>query len=181
MRRHVLIKAIALLLSWFTLSPLMLILDVRWKLLPKWLRIVLFMVSPMMLIIVAVAAIWGCDYYSEYYMQHHFVRRRVVENITGVKFPKYKLVNRGEEWKCFGRSPEHTYLFTLEFNKMPDYEFYKKLEEHFDCFEPGEYSFSVIWGNGLEAPKGESDEDDISFFIAIERDSKAFHVRVMRW
>lgn len=84
MRKHLLIKAIALLLSWLTLSPLLLILDGRWKLLPKWLRIALFVVSPMMLIIVAVAAIWGSDYYSEHYMQHHFARRKVVENITGV-------------------------------------------------------------------------------------------------
>jgi len=175
------IKGAALAASWLTLSPLLLILDGRWKLLPKWLRIVLFVVSPMMLIIVVLAAIWGSDYYSEHYMQHHFVRRKVVENITGVKFPSYKVVNRGEEWKCFGRSPEHAYDFTLEFNKMPDDEFYKKLDEHFDCFEPGEYSFSAIWGNGLEAPKGESDEDDISFSIDINRDSKTFYIRVMRW
>ncbi len=181
MRRHVLIKAIALFLSWFTLSPLMLILDGRWKLLPKWLRIVLFVLSPMMLIIMAVAAFWGYDYYSERYMQHHFVRRRVVENITGVRLPRYKVIDREEEWVCFGRSPEHTYLFTLEFNKVPDYEFYKKLDEHFDCFEPGEYSFSVIWGNGLEAPKGESNEDDISFSIDIERGLKTFQIRVGRW
>ena len=117
MKNHRLIKTIVLILSWLTLSPLLLILDGRWKLLPKWLRIALFVVSPMMLIIVAVAAIWGSDYYSEHYMQHHFARRKVVENITGVKFPRYKVVNRGEEWKCFGRSPEHTYLFTLEYNK----------------------------------------------------------------
>ena len=181
MRRHVLIKAIALLLSWLTLSPLLLILDGRWKLLPKWLRIALFVISPMMLIIVAVAAIWGSDYYSEHYMQHHFVRRRVVENITGVEFPKYNVVNRGEEWRCFGRSPEHAYDFTLEFNKMPDEEFYKKLDEHFDSFEPGKYSYSAIWGNGLEAPKGEFDEDDISFSIDINRDSKTFYIRASRW
>jgi hypothetical protein len=181
MRKHLLIKAIALLLSWLTLSPLLLILDGRWKLLPKWLRIVLFVFSPMILIMVTVAAIWCSDYYSEHYMKHHFVRRRVVENITGVQFPKYKVVNRGEEWKCFGRSPEHAYLFTLEFNKMPDEEFYKKLDEHFDCFEPGKYSYSAIWGNGLEAPKGESDEDDIGFSIDVERGSKTCHVRVWTW
>ena len=181
MRRHVLIKAIALFLSWFTLSPLMLILDGRWKLLPKWLRIVLFVVSPMMLIIVAVAAIWGCDYYSEHYMQHHFVRRRVVENITGVRLPRYKVVDRGEEWECFSRSPEHTYNFTLEFKKMPDEDFYKKLDEYFDNFEPGKYSYSAIWGNGLEVPKGESDKDDISFSIDIEKASKTFHIRVGEW
>ncbi len=54
---------------------------------------------------------------------------------------------------CFGRSQEHTYDFTLEFKKMPDEDFYKKLDEHFDCFKPGKYSYSVIWGNGLEAQR----------------------------
>lgn len=175
------LKAVALAVLWLALSPLMLILDGRWKLLPKWLRIVLFVFSPMILIIVAVAAIWCNDYYSEHYMKHHFVRRRVVENITGIEFPKYKVVNRGEEWRCFGRSPEHAYLFTLEFNKMPEEEFYNKLDEHFDCFELGEYSYSAIWGNGLEAPKGESDEDDIGFSIDVERGSKTCHVRVWTW
>jgi len=181
MRRHVLIKAIALLLSWFTLSPLMFILDGRWKLLPKWLRVVLFVLSPMMLVIMAVAAFWGYDYYSEHYIQHHFVRRMVVENITGVRLPRYKVVDRGEEWKCFSRFPEHTYDFTLEFKKMPDEDFYKKLDEHFDSFESGKYSYSAIWGNGMEAPKGESDKDDISFSIDIERGSKTFHIRVGEW
>ena len=48
-------KAVALVISWLTLSPLLLILDGRWKLLPKWLRIVLFVVSPMMLILYIIA------------------------------------------------------------------------------------------------------------------------------
>ncbi len=174
-------KAVALLASWLTLSPLLLILDGRWKLLPKWLRVVLFLVSPMMLVIMTVAAFWGYDCYSEHYMQHHFVRRRVVENITGVSFPRYKVVDRGEEWKCFSRFPEHTYDFTLEFKKMPNEDFYEKLDEHFDCFEPGKYSYSAIWGNGMEAPKGESDKDDISFSIDIERGPKTFHIRVGEW
>ena len=55
-------------------------------------------------------------------MQHHFVRHRVVENITGVSLPRYKVVDRGEEWVCFGRFPEHTYDFTLEFKKMCCYQ-----------------------------------------------------------
>ncbi len=181
MKKNALIKSIALLLSWLTLSPLLLILDGRWKLLPKWLRIVLFVLSPLVLIAVAVLVLWVYTSYPEYHMKHHFVKRGVVENITGVKFPKYKVVDYWEERICFSRYPEQGYDFTLEFNKMPDDEFYNKLDEHFDCFEPGEYSFSAIWGNGLEAPKGESDEDDISFSIHIERDSRIFHIRVMRW
>lgn len=181
MKKHKVIKFIALFISWLTLSPLLLILDGRWKLLPKWLRIVLFVLSPMMLIVVAVASIFGYLYFSEYYMQHHFVRRRVVENITGVRLPRYKVVDRGEERKCFGRFPDRTYDFTLEFKKMPDEDFYEKLGEHFDNFEPGKYSHSAIWGNGMEAPQGESDKDDINFAIDIERGSKTFRIRVGEW
>ena len=175
------LKIISLILSWATLSSLLLILDGRWKLLPKWLRIVLFVLSPLMLIIMAVAAFWGYDYYSEHYMQHHFVKRRVVENITGIRLPRYKVIDRGEEDSRIRRFPDQNYDFTLEFKKMPDEDFYKKLAEHFDCFEPGKYSFSAIWGNGMEAPKGESDKEDISFSIAIERGSKTFHIRVIGW
>ena len=175
------LKALALVVSWLTLSPLMLILDGRWKLLPKWLRIVLFVLSPMMLIVYAVAGIYGHLYYSEHYLQHHFIKRRVIENITGVRLPKYKVVNEGEMWRCFGIVPDHSYAFTLEFKRMPDEAFYKELDEHFDCFEPGKYSYSAIWGNGLKAPKGESDDDDINFSIDIERGSKTFHVSVNRW
>ena len=134
-----------------------------------------------MLIIIAVAAFWGYSYYSEHYLQHHFVKRRVVENITGVRLPRYKVVERGEGWRCFGRFPEHSYDFTLEFKSEPDEAFYEKLDEHFDCFEPGTYSYSAIWGNGLEAPKGESDKDDIGFSIEIERGSKTFQIRVAEW
>ena len=70
---------------------------------------------------------------------------------------------------------------TLEFKKMPDEDFYKKLDEHFDSFEPGKYSYSAIWDNGIEAPKVESDKDDISFSIDIERGSKTFHIKVGEW
>lgn len=175
------LESIVLAVSWLTLSPLLLILDGRWKLLPKWLRIVLFVVSPLMLIIMALVAFWGYDYYWEHYLEHHFVRRRVIENITGVRLPRYKVVDWRRTSPCFSRFYEDTYDFTLEFNKLPDDEFYKKLDEHFDCFEPRVYSFSAIWGNGLEAPKGESDEDDISFSIDIKKDSKTFHIRATRW
>ena len=171
MRKHVLIKAIALLLSWFTFSPLLLILDGPWKLLPKWLRVVLFVLSPMMLIIVVVLALIVQADYS-YYSRRHFVKSDVIENITGVSFPKYTVVERRSTWCDY---------FMLEFERMPDETFYKELDEHFDSFEPGKYSYSAIWGNGMEAPKGESDKDDISFSIDIERGSKTFHIRVGEW
>ena len=179
MRKHIIIKPIALLLSWLTISPLVLILDGHWKLLPKWLRIVLFVLSPMMLILIAVAVIWGNMNYSDFYARHHFVRPKVVENITGVRLPNYKVVEYERGPRSF--NGDYTDEFVLEFDRIPDDAFYKKLDEHFDCFEPGKYSYSAIWGNGIEAPKGESDKDDISFSVDIEKGSKTFHIRVMEW
>ena len=106
MKKHIILKSIALFISWLIFSPLLFILDGRWKLLPKWLRILLFFLSPLMLIVIAAALIICYSYYYDYYYpRHHFVRPRVVENITGVAFPKYKVV----EYR-----PSRTHLFFQE-------------------------------------------------------------------
>ena len=86
MNKHLSIKSIVLFLSWLTLSPFLLILDGRWKLLPKWLRIVLFVLSPMMLIIVVVLALLVQMDYS-YYSRRHFVKSSVIENMAIVQYP----------------------------------------------------------------------------------------------
>ncbi|MBQ6101630.1 MAG: hypothetical protein IJK36_08530 [Bacteroidales bacterium] len=52
------LKCIVLAISWLTLSPLLLIMDGRWKLLPKWLRIVLFIISPMMIVLVLIGLVY---------------------------------------------------------------------------------------------------------------------------
>ncbi len=179
MNKHVVSKSIALVLSWLTLSPLLLILDGCWKLLPKWLRILLFFLSPLMLILIVIAVILGDMYYSDFYARHHFVKPKVVENITGVRLPNYKVVKYERGPRSF--NGDYSDEFVLEFENVPDEAFYDTPKEHFDSFEPGKYSYSAIWGNGLEAPKGESDKDDIGFSINIERGSKTFHVRVMEW
>jgi len=115
---------------------------------------------------------------QEYYMKHHFVKRRVVKDITGVRFPRYKVVDCAEEWSCFKRPPEHVYVFTLEFDRMPNEEFYKRLEEHFESDEPGKYDFSASWGNGKELPKGETDKYDMIFSVSVKRYFKTFQIRV---
>jgi hypothetical protein len=178
MNKHIAFKSLALFISWLTLSPLLLILDGRWKLLPKWLRMLLFFLSPLMLIVFAVAIISCYFYYQDYYYpRHHFVRQRVVENITGVPFPKYKVVDYRQSKSRMDKSDS----FTLEFKEMPSEGFYKELEEHFNCFEPGKYSYSAIWGNGIEAPKGESDKDDGTFHVEIEKGSKTFYIEAGTW
>ena len=90
---NTLLKSIVLAASWLMLSPLFLILDGRWKLLPKWLRIMLFIASPLMLYVIVMVPI-SCyfQYWGYWYPRHHFVKPKVIENITGVRLPKYKVV-----------------------------------------------------------------------------------------
>lgn len=83
MRKHTLIKALALLLSWLTLSPLLLIMDGRWKLLPKWLRVVLLMLSPMMMVVLLVIGIIAYLGYQDYWNKHHFVTPGVIDLMYG--------------------------------------------------------------------------------------------------
>ena len=178
MKKHIILKSIALFISWLIFSPLLFILDGRWKLLPKWLRILLFFLSPLMLIVFAAAIIICYSYYYEsYYPRHHFVRPRVVENITGVAFPKYKVV----EYRPSKNRWERSDSFTLEFKEIPTEDFYKELDACFDSNEPGQYSVSAIWGNGIEAPKGESDKYDGTFLVEIEKGSKTFRIEAGTW
>ena len=199
------LKGVALGISWLTLSPLLLILDGRWKLLPKWLRVVLFLVSPMMVITYAVAAFLCNAYYWDYYYpRHHYVRPKVVENFIGMPLPRYMVVEYDRDRRSF--NGDYSDGFTLEFRKVPDDDFYNEIDKHFRQYVPNRrqldsissdaiyifspraeikdsilYTLERWWGNGVEAPKGESDSGDIIYTIMIERGSKIFYIRVMEW
>ena len=177
MKKHIVIKSIALLLSWFTLSPLLLIFDRRWKLLQKRRRMLLFFLSPLMLIVFTAILIACYLFYCEHFRVRYFVKPKVVENITGVDFPKYKVVDCRQNNSRMDKSNS----FTLEFKEMPSEDFYKELYEHFDYFEPGKYSYSTIWGNGIEAPKGVSEKHDGTFRVEIEKGSKTFYIEAGTW
>lgn len=120
------LKSIALLLSWLTFSPLLLILDGRWRLLPKWLRIVFFVLSPMMLICIILAVSFADKEAEDHFHRYHFIKPRVIERITGVRFPEYHFVDYNNG--CFCHSI-HYYNTNLEFERIPDEAFYKALEK----------------------------------------------------
>ena len=189
------LKLIILFLSWFTISPLMLILDGRWKLLPKWLRIVLFVLSPMMLVLYFVLGIMAYLSYQDYWRKHHFVRPQVIENITGVKMPKYKVVERNLSnspfdefnWKKRHRSRleawafDHTDYFVLEFKEIPDSTFFQTLRNYDFDYHDGCYNFQLNWGSSLVkdevVPKGEKGNYDYSMTVC--EGDKRFTIRVM--
>ena len=117
-------------------------------------------------------------------LQSHFVNPKVVENITSVKFPAYKVIGTVKGPRSFNGDGSDRY--TLEFKQLPNDDFYAVLDQNEDFFKWNEdgtttYSFERIWGNGLPAPKGESDNDDYNFRLKIEKGSKQFSIEVMVW
>lgn len=173
-------KYIAIVLSYLTLSPLLLILDGKWKLLSKWLRITLFILSPFMLVAGGIIVWFGvCWYQSYYYPKHHFVKPSVIENITGVKLPNYKVIeyDMGEE-QSNGYYPQK---YVLEFKNIPSEEFYQELDKKFykTLNSNGyiEYSFNDIC-NCLPHLHSECADADCGFHIKITKDSKVFYIYI---
>ena len=126
-------KRIAILLSWLALSPLFLILDGRWKLLPKWLRIVLFLVSPMMVIVYFLAIAFADFGMERYTHKCRFTNPRAVEKLTGVAFPDYKVI---EYTPKLGHGPKY-FVSLMEFDSVPNNFFYNELEKQDNCQKVG--------------------------------------------
>lgn len=195
-KQNTIVKAVVLAISWLTLSPLLLFIDGRWKLLPKWLRILLFLLSPLMLVVFLVIGIMAYFQYQDYWREHHFVRPQVIENITGVRMPKYKVIERNLHSGPFDKHREsrpyrsrleswisdYQDTFVLEFTDMPDSSFYQGLRNKGFDYRDGCYYFHLNWGSGLVkdevVPKGEKGNFDYSMTICEEE--QQFTVRVMR-
>ena len=173
----------------------MLILDGRWKLLPRWPRIILFLLSPMMLLVYLAVSIIAYFSYQDYWRKHHFVRPQVIENVTGVKMPKYKVVKRnlgsGPFDRLNGNKKHKTRIeawaldqqdtFVLEFKDDPDSTFYQSLQSNgFDKFDDC-YHFQLNWGSGLVkdevVPRGE--KGNYGYSMTICEGDKRFTIRVM--
>jgi len=108
-----------------------------------------------------------------------------IERITGVKIPKYKVVNTNEGARGFNGDYYNEYM--IEFKKMPSDELFDEIdrmieEGNKDWNKKGnQYTYSRMWGNGLPAPKGESEDDDIFFDITISRGEKTGKIRLGAW
>ncbi len=113
------------MLSWLLVSPLLLILEGRWKLLPKWLRVLLFILSPMMLIVIFLIVMIADDGFFEYVHRNRYTTPWAVKKITGVRFPHYKIVDYSSRHLWSHGPIEYTTI--LEFKEMPDDGFYKAL------------------------------------------------------
>lgn len=179
------LRWLALLLSWLTVSPLFIYLASRWKMMGKKVRISLLLVSPFMLIIYLLISVFIVLGYMDYQRKYRFADNQAIERITGVPFPELKIVN----YEKGGMS------FTGDYNDCLTLEMEEELSEatyhHLDSIiqngktdwrkRDDEYSFSLMWGNGLPAPKGEDDEEDMTFSLSMEKGSKMVVIEYGAW
>ena len=68
--------------------------------------------------------------------------------------------------------------FTFEFKTTPSDDLFDKIDKMIEggetCWEKNGdvYTFDCMWGNGIPAPKGENENDDMTFSITISRGKK---------
>ena len=177
-------KFLLLFLSWLTLSPLFLYLASNWKLIGKKVRILLFVISPLMLIIYLVVTIVVYMAYDDYNRKHRFADNDVIERITGVRFPEVSIIDYQKGGTGF--TMDYSDELTLEMEKVPNERTYQLLDslitsgaENWDK-ENNTYSFETMWGNGIPAPEGEN-EEDIFFSLIVEKGSKTMTINYGTW
>lgn len=166
------IQWLTLLLSWLTLSPLFFYLARRWQLIGKKVRMFLLLISPLMLIVYFIIFLLALQGYFDYQRKYRFADNEVIERITGIAFPEVDII----EYKKDNGG------FLGDYNDELTLEMEDELSDYLDSIisagntqwskHDDEYSYSIIWGNGFLAPKGEDDEEDMMFSLSMKKGSK---------
>lgn len=108
-----------------------------------------------------------------------------IERVTGVRVPSYKIIETYKGRRSF--TGDYEDRFDIKFKTMPSEELFDKIDQMIASGNTGwqrdgnKYSFSVIWGNGFPAPKGESEEHDGTFSITIIRGEEVGEIRSGAW
>lgn len=176
---------LTLLFSWLTISPLFIYLARKWKMIGKKTRILLLVISPLMLILYLIIALLVMQGYSDYQRKYRFADNEAIERITGVAFPKVDIIDYQKGGSSF--NGDYSDELILEMEEELSESTYQYLDsiistgnaEWSKCDD--EYSYSIMWGNGLPAPKGESEEDDGMFSLSFKKGSKIINLSFGSW
>ena len=176
---------LTLLLSWLTISPLFVYLAKKWKLIGKKVRILLLLISPLMLIVYFILFLLALQRYDDYQRKYKFANNETIERITGVAFPELDIIDYKKDNRGF--LGDYKDKLTLEMGNELSESTYHYLDSiisvgNTQWFKHGdEYSYSIMWGNGLPAPKGESEEDDGMFSLSFKKGSKIINLSHGYW
>lgn len=114
--------------------------------------------------------------------KRRFDDAETLTRITETNFPKFKVVEFYEDW-VLGPNRKFDNELILEFKMLPTEDFYtvidsiaKYADSGWSVKDDSTYCYSRTWGNGLPAPRGENDKEDMSLSIEIKRGEKRFYV-----
>ena len=176
---------LTLLLSWLTISPLFILLARKWQLIGKKVSILLLIISPLMLIGYFILFLLALQGYDDYQRKYKFANHEAIERITGVAFPELEILEYKKDKRSF--LGDYNDKLTLEMEDELSESTYHYLDSIINAgntqwFKHGdEYSYSIMWGNGLPAPKGESEEDDGMFSLSFKKGSKIINLSHGSW
>ena len=132
-------------------------------------RLYLMLASPLFIIGYLIILLWGYATYLDYERKYYFPNEDRIERITGVRLPDMDIVEYNKSKSGFTR--DYSDRLLLEFEKIPSEGIYQTLDSLIEAGKTGwrmndsVYVFSFAWGNGMPAPKGESEDVDRSLYF----------------
>ena len=178
-----LVKILICFFCWLTISPLFYYLARKWGM--KNGRFFLMLISPLFIIAYLIILFWGYVTYLDYKRKYYFTDEDRIERITGVRLPDMDIVKYNKGKSSF--TGDYCDRSLLEFEKIPSERVYQTLDSLIEIGKTGwrmndsVYVFSATWGNGMPAPKGESEDEDRTFSISFNKGSKRATVNSGMW
>lgn len=151
-----------------------------------WYRIVKWIYNGIALLpIAAYVAVMVYFFSLDYIRRHRFDDCDAIERITGAPCPDFKVVEYKKGYSSF--NGDYNDCLIVEFEQTPAEGFYQALDSlvkadgsSWDCRD-GVYYYSRMWGNGLPAPKGEDDDEDMSLSVTINKGEKRAEISYGTW
>ena len=125
----------------------------------------------------------GSYVYYEWIWEEWPIER--IERVSGVKVPSYKIIETYKGKRSF--TGDHHDLYIIEFKTVPSDELFDEIDKMIAAGntnwvkEGNKYTFSIVWGNGLPTPKGESDNYDGTFGITITKGERNGEISSGSW
>ena len=138
-----------------------------------------------MLIVYFILFLLALQEYDDYRRKYKFANNEAIERITGVAFSEVDIINYKKDNRSF--LGDYNDKLTLEMEDELSDSTYHYLDSIINAGNTewskydDEYSYSIMWGNGLPAPKGESEEDDGMFSLSFKKGSKIINLSHGSW
>ena len=131
------------------------------------------------LFMLVVCTIYTCADGVNYSSVRRYANNQTIENITGIPFPEFRMVEYLPGPVCFNGDFSDT--LKLEMKEPMSDSAIQKLDSIISAdtsrlpvwrqYE-NRYRFFKTWGHGTPAPKGENDDEDMHFELLMEKGSR---------